>query len=274
MVGRPSRARDGRRKLKSGEIQQAALAWQTADEPLSLSNRDLLPENWPTYSESPPTGSGLRRTGCAEVDSARSRSSGCSRSRRPGAATAELCCRHGISEQTFYRWKQKYGGLEGSEAKRLKALEEENARLKRLVAEQALDHQMLKDLLENTGEARGTAAGRGLSPGTVCGVRASRLRGGRDRPPESALPRRRPSDAGLRRPAVRVGRRAAPLRLSAPARAVAASRGCRSTTSACIGSTAPKACWFASARASGSPTTSELPRRPSPARTSSGAWIS
>ncbi len=64
-----------------------------------------------------------------------------------GAATAELCRRHGISEQTFYRWKQKYGGLEGSEAKRLKALEEENARLKRLVAEQALDHQMLKDLL-------------------------------------------------------------------------------------------------------------------------------
>ncbi len=64
-----------------------------------------------------------------------------------GAATAELCRRHGISEQTFYRWKQKYGGLDGSEAKRLKALEEENARLKRLVAEQALDNQMLKDLL-------------------------------------------------------------------------------------------------------------------------------
>jgi len=64
-----------------------------------------------------------------------------------GAATAELCRRHGISEQTFYRWKQKYGGLEGSEAKRLKALEEENTRLKRLVAEQALDNQMLKDLL-------------------------------------------------------------------------------------------------------------------------------
>ena len=65
-----------------------------------------------------------------------------------GAATAELCRRHGISEQTFYRWKQKYGGLDGSEAKRLRALEEENARLKRLVAEQALDNQMLKDLLQ------------------------------------------------------------------------------------------------------------------------------
>ena len=67
-----------------------------------------------------------------------------------GAATAELCRRHGISEQTFYRWKQEYGGLDGSEAKRLKALEEENARLKRLVAEQALDNQMLKDLLRKT----------------------------------------------------------------------------------------------------------------------------
>ena len=64
-----------------------------------------------------------------------------------GAATAELCRRHGISEQTFYRWKHEYGGLDGSEAKRLKALEEENARLKRLVAEQALDNQMLKELL-------------------------------------------------------------------------------------------------------------------------------
>lgn len=64
-----------------------------------------------------------------------------------GGATAELCRRHGISEQTFYRWKQKYGGLEENDAKRLKALEEENARLTRLVAEQALDNQMLKDLL-------------------------------------------------------------------------------------------------------------------------------
>ena len=64
-----------------------------------------------------------------------------------GAAMAALCRRYGISEQTFSRWKQKYGGLEPGEATRLKALEEENARLKRLVAEQALDNQILKDLL-------------------------------------------------------------------------------------------------------------------------------
>ncbi len=64
-----------------------------------------------------------------------------------GAATAALCRQHGISEQTFYRWKQKYGGLEPVEATRLKALEDENSRLKRLVAEQALDNQALKELL-------------------------------------------------------------------------------------------------------------------------------
>jgi putative transposase len=64
-----------------------------------------------------------------------------------GAATAALCRRHGISEQTCSRWKQRYGGLEPGEATRLRALEEENARLKRLVAEQALDNLVLKDLL-------------------------------------------------------------------------------------------------------------------------------
>jgi putative transposase len=64
-----------------------------------------------------------------------------------GAATAALCRQHGISEQTFYRGKQKYGGLDRGEATRLKALEEENGRLKRLVAEQALDNQILKELL-------------------------------------------------------------------------------------------------------------------------------
>jgi putative transposase len=64
-----------------------------------------------------------------------------------GSGMAELCRRHGISQQTFYRWRQKYGGLERSEASRLKALADENARLKRLVAEQALDLQALRDLL-------------------------------------------------------------------------------------------------------------------------------
>jgi len=64
-----------------------------------------------------------------------------------GAQTAELCRRHGISEQTFYTWKKKYGGMDVSEARRLKQLEYENGRLKRLVADQALDNLMLRELL-------------------------------------------------------------------------------------------------------------------------------
>ena len=63
-----------------------------------------------------------------------------------GLATAEVCRRHGISPATFYKWKSKYGGLEVSEAKRLKGLEEENARLKKLLAEAMLDNAVLKDL--------------------------------------------------------------------------------------------------------------------------------
>jgi putative transposase len=63
-----------------------------------------------------------------------------------GLATAEVCRRYGISPATFYKWKSKYGGLEVSEAKRLKGLEEENARLKKLLAEAMLDNAVLKDL--------------------------------------------------------------------------------------------------------------------------------
>ena len=57
-----------------------------------------------------------------------------------------VCTEHNITEQTFYRWRRKYGGMEVSEAKKLKDLERENAELKRMVAEQALDIRMLKDL--------------------------------------------------------------------------------------------------------------------------------
>jgi len=64
-----------------------------------------------------------------------------------GAKTPELCRRHGISDATFYKWKAKYGGLEVSEARRLKSLEDENRRLKKLLAESMLDNAALKDLL-------------------------------------------------------------------------------------------------------------------------------
>jgi putative transposase len=64
-----------------------------------------------------------------------------------GVKTADLCRKHGISEATFYNWKSKYGGLEVSEAKRLRALESENAKLKKLLAEAHMDNAALKDLL-------------------------------------------------------------------------------------------------------------------------------
>lgn len=63
-----------------------------------------------------------------------------------GIATAEVCRRHGISSATFYKWKSKYGGLEVSEARRLRMLEKENARLKKMLAEAMLDNAVLKDL--------------------------------------------------------------------------------------------------------------------------------
>jgi putative transposase len=64
-----------------------------------------------------------------------------------GAKTKELCRRHGISEPTFYNWKAKYAGMTVSEARRLKELEAENSRLKRLLADAELDKAALKDLL-------------------------------------------------------------------------------------------------------------------------------
>ena len=64
-----------------------------------------------------------------------------------GVKVSDLCRQHGISDGTFYAWRAKYGGLTVSEARRLKALEDENRRLKQLVAEQALDNQALKFLV-------------------------------------------------------------------------------------------------------------------------------
>ena len=65
---------------------------------------------------------------------------------RSGLKISDACRPHQITEQTYYRWRKKYGGREVNEARRLKDLEEENARLKRLVADQALDIQILKEV--------------------------------------------------------------------------------------------------------------------------------
>jgi putative transposase len=64
-----------------------------------------------------------------------------------GAKVEEVCRRHGISQPTYYKWKARFGGMEVSDAKRLRLLEEENRKLKKLVAEQALDAMVLKELL-------------------------------------------------------------------------------------------------------------------------------
>ena len=68
-----------------------------------------------------------------------------------GRNADDICRELGISQATFYRWKSKYGGLEGSDVKRLKDLEEENARLKRMFAELSLDHTILKDVITKKG---------------------------------------------------------------------------------------------------------------------------
>ena len=69
------------------------------------------------------------------------------REQEAGMAVAELCRKHGVSSPTFYKWKAKFGGMDVSEARKLKALEEENGRLKRMLADAMLDNVALKDLL-------------------------------------------------------------------------------------------------------------------------------
>ena len=82
-----------------------------------------------------------------------------------GATAADLCRKHGISDATFYTWRSKYGGMDVSDARKLKGLEEENAKLKRLLAEQMLDVATLKEMLAKT---YGPPRPQGLSrPGLI-----------------------------------------------------------------------------------------------------------
>jgi len=64
-----------------------------------------------------------------------------------GLSARELCRKHGISDATFYKWRSKYGGMEASDAKKLRALEAENSKLKKMLAEQILDNSTLKEML-------------------------------------------------------------------------------------------------------------------------------
>jgi putative transposase len=69
------------------------------------------------------------------------------RKQEQGMKVSEICREHGISEPTFYNWKSRYGGMEANELKRLKDLEQENARLKKMFADLSLQHEALKDVL-------------------------------------------------------------------------------------------------------------------------------
>lgn len=90
--------------------------------------------------------SGLRGTGEA-LEVSEEQIVAILREQEAGVPTAEVCRKHGLSSATFYKWKAKYGGLDVSEAKRLKGLEDENTKLKRLLADAMLDNAGLKELL-------------------------------------------------------------------------------------------------------------------------------
>jgi putative transposase len=87
------------------------------------------------------------------------------REHEAGAKAGDLARKHGISEATLYNWKAKYGGLDVSEARRLKALEEENSKLKRLLADATLDASALRELLAKNGRTRRQAGGCRSSSG-------------------------------------------------------------------------------------------------------------
>lgn len=87
------------------------------------------------------------------------------REHEAGAKAGDLARKHGISEATLYNWKAKYGGMDVSDAKRLKALEDENAKLKKLLADQMLEASALRELLSKNGRARRQARSRRASAG-------------------------------------------------------------------------------------------------------------
>ena len=93
-----------------------------------------------------------------------------------GVAVAEVCRKLGISEATFYNWKKKYSGLGPVELRRLRQLEEENAQLKRIVADLTLDKQMLQDVLKKSSEGAAAPATREPAAGGVSRLGATRLR--------------------------------------------------------------------------------------------------
>ncbi len=90
-----------------------------------------------------------------------------------GTPVGEVCRKMGVSEATYYRWKQSYGGLEPSELRKMRQLEEENQKLKRLVADLSLDKAMLQEVLAKKPSAWSASGDRSLGAGSLSGERAA-----------------------------------------------------------------------------------------------------
>ena len=137
------------------------------------------------------------------------------REQEAGARTGEVCRRHGLSSATLYKWKAKYGGLEVSDARRLKALEDENRKLKRLLADSLLDNAALKDLLEKTAEACGATRGGEQGDGASRAESAACVRTGRTGSLDHALPVPAAGRHGNKGAAARAGCATPAVRVSA-----------------------------------------------------------
>lgn len=107
-----------------------------------------------------------------------------------GTTVAEICRKMGIAEATFYRWKKHYGGLDVTEIRRLRQLEDENRRLKQLVAELTLDKAMLQDVLRKSPDACSPAGQRGVPADRLWGERTPGLSGADLRAVYATLPKR------------------------------------------------------------------------------------
>src|SRR4030081_2533027 len=110
------------------------------------------------------------------------------REHEAGSKTGDVCRKYGISSATFYKWKAKYGGLDVSEARRLKALEAENARLKKQLAEAMFEPARLTGPTPKKGDARRQTRGRGSPLPNLCGEPAAGVQSDREHPQTGSLP--------------------------------------------------------------------------------------
>lgn len=137
------------------------------------------------------------------------------REHEAGVPTADLCRKHGMSSASLYAWKAKFGGMDVSDTQRLKGLEAENAKLKRLLAEAMIDNAGLKDLLAKNGDVRAKARSRRASDGGASDERASGVSGRRRRSCSGALPVAATGRWGASRSSTSIGACAPSLRLPA-----------------------------------------------------------